>query len=263
MSTKKTISGKVVRVKQPERFQIEWRPWALDQLISKDHRVRTVWAYVESLELPGLYDKIESVEGKAGRDTVDPKILFSLWMFATIESVSSARQVTRLSERDLAYMWICGGVSVNHHMLSDFRTADSEVLNKLLTDTIATLLHQKLITLEVIAQDGVRVRASAGTDSFRREKSLKEHQQRAQAHVQSLAHQQEDGQPAQDARTQSAVERAAREREERIAQGTSATEGKPQERNQPGCSLQHDGSSSPQHEDGRRRVSTGLQCTTW
>lgn len=218
MGTKKTLSGKVVRVKRPERSQIEWRPWALDQLIAKDHRVRTVWAYVDSLELPGLYDKIESVEGKAGRDTVDPKILFALWMFATIESVSSARQLARLSERDLAYMWICGGVSVNHHMLSDFRTAHSEVLNQLLTDTIATLLHQKLITLEVIAQDGVRVRANAGTDSFRREKTLQEHQQRARTHVQSLAQQQEDGQPAQDARTKSAVERAAREREERIAQ---------------------------------------------
>lgn len=218
MSTKKTLSGKVVRVKQPERLQVEWRPWALDQLIAKDHRVRMVWAYVDSLDLSGLYDKIDSVEGKAGRDTVDPKILFALWMFATIESVSSARQLARLCERDLAYMWICGGVSVNHHMLSDFRTAHSQFLNKLLTDTIATLLHQNLITLEVVAQDGVRVRASAGTDSFRGEKTLKEHQQRARAHVQSLDQQEEDGQQAKNARTQSAVERAAREREERIAQ---------------------------------------------
>jgi len=150
----------VVRVKRPERAQVRWRDASLDQLVPRDHRVRAVWAYVESLDVSPLYAKIQAVEGGAGRDAVDPRILLALWMFATIEGVSSARHLERLAERDIAYMWICGDVGVNHHLLSDFLTAHGGFLEQLLTNTIAALLHQNLVTLETVAQDGMRVRAA-------------------------------------------------------------------------------------------------------
>lgn len=140
------------RVKRPERKQIEWMSASLDQLIPADHRVRIVWCYVDSLDFTPLYQQIQAVEGQPGRDATDPKILMALWMFATIEGVSSARQLDRLSKRDLAYLWICGGVGVNYHMLSDFHTGHREFLDRLLTDTIATLMPQGLVTLETVAQ---------------------------------------------------------------------------------------------------------------
>lgn len=226
MSIKTTPSGKRVRVKRPERNQVQWRPFALDQLLPSDHKARIVWAYVQSLDLSPLYESIESVEGEAGRDTVDPQILFALWMFATLESVSSARQLERLCERDLAYMWICGEVGVNHHMLSDFRSQHGELLEQLLTDTIATLLHQGLVKLEIVAQDGVRVRAHAASDSFRQEKTLKDHQRKAREHIQKLREESENEQQRgqADARTQAAQQRAAREREERIEQALEELE---------------------------------------
>lgn len=207
-----------VRVQRPERFQIQWRDAALDQLIPKDHRVRAVWAYVDSLDLTPLYQRIQAVEGGAGRAAVDPKILMALWMFAIIEGVSSARHLARLCERDLAYMWICGDVGVNYHLLADFRTAQGEFLDELLTDTIATLLHQGIVTLETVAQDGVRVRAHAGSRSFRREKSLKACRQAAEEQVQRLREESEHDadNDASNARRKAAAERAARERQERV-----------------------------------------------
>src|SRR5690606_6200521 len=116
---------------------------------------------------------IRALPGSGGRNAVDPKILLALWMFATIEGVSSARHLARLCERDLAYRWLCGGVGVNYHLLSDFRAGQGAFLDELLTDTIATLLRQQVVTLASVAQDGMRVRAHAGTGSFRREKTLK------------------------------------------------------------------------------------------
>ena len=175
-----------VRVKRPQRDQIQWRDAALDQMIPKDHRVRAVWAYVDSLDLKPLYRKIRAVEGGVGRDAVDPKILMALWMFAIIEGVSSARHLARLCERDLAYMWICGEVGVNYHLLSDFRTDHGEFLDELLTDTIATLMHQDIVTLETVAQDGMRVRANAGSGSFRRKKTLEECRREAAEQVKKL-----------------------------------------------------------------------------
>lgn len=197
-----------------------WQAASLDQLIAEDHRVRVVWAYVDSLDLSPLYGKIQAVEGKAGRDAVDPKILMALWIFATIEAVSSARQLDRLCERDLAYMWLCGGVGVNYHLLSDFRTAHGEFLDDLLSDTIGTLIHQGLVTLETIAQDGMRVRASAGSSSFRREQTLEECRRQAREQVRKLREESEDESDTDcsNTRREAARKRAAQERQERVEQ---------------------------------------------
>lgn len=209
-----------VRVKRPERFQVQWRDASLDQLIPKDHRVRAIWAYVDSLDVRPLYRKIQAVEGGPGRDAVDPKILMALWMLATVEGISSARHLDRLCERDLAYMWICGEVGVNYHLLADFRTEHGEFLDELLTDTIATLIHQRVVTLETVAQDGMRVRASAGSGSFRREKSLRQCRREAAEQVRRLREESRDELDfdASNARRRAAAERAAAEQERRVEQ---------------------------------------------
>lgn len=214
------VSAVRVRVKRPQRDQVQWRDASLEQLVPKDHRVRAVWAYVDSLDLTPLYQLIRAVEGGVGRDAVDPKILMALWMWAIIEGISSARHVVRLCESDFVYMWICGEVGVNNHLLSDFRTDHGEFLDELLTDTIATLIHAEVVTLETVAQDGMRVRAHAGSGSFRRKKSLEECRQEAAEQVQRLRDESDDdsasGGDASNARRKAAVERAARERAERV-----------------------------------------------
>ncbi len=216
------VSSVQARVKRPHRDQIQWRDASLDQLVPKDHRVRAVWAYVDSLDLTALYQKIRAVEGGVGRDAVDPKILMALRMWAIIEGISSARQVARNCEKDFTYLWICGEVGANYHLLSDFRTDHGDFLDELLTDTIATLMHAEIVTLETVAQDGMRVRANAGSGSFRRKKSLEQCRQEAAEQVQRLREENDDdsanGQDASRTRRQAAMERAAREREERVAE---------------------------------------------
>jgi transposase len=206
------------RVNKPVRNQIRWVDASLDQLIPRDHRVRAVWAYVERLDVAPLYETIQAVEGGVGRDAVDPKILLALWMFATIEGISSARHIDRLCKRDLAYMWICGEVGVNYHLISDFRTGHGEFLDTLLTDTIATLIYQEVITLETVAQDGMRVRASAGSGSFRRRKTLEECREEAARQVQILKEemQNEAANDQSNKRQEAAKKRAAEERLQRV-----------------------------------------------
>lgn len=206
-----------VRVSCPQRQQVEMQFLSLDQMVPDDHRVRVVWAYVDGLDLGPLYALIRAVERRPGRDAVDPKILVALWLFATLEGVTSARQLERCCERDLIYRWICGGVSVNHHLLSDFYTSHETFLDDLLTDSIATLLHQKVVSLDTVTQDGMRVRASAGSSSFRREKTLIECRDAAAKRLEELRAERESepSNEAIDARRQKARERAAREQVER------------------------------------------------
>ena len=219
MNIKNSQKG-TARVKVPERRQVIWRDISLDEMLAADHRARIVWGYVDSLDLSRLYAKINAVQGKAGRDAVDPRILLAIWMFATIEGISSARQLDRLCKRDAAYMWICGGVGVNYHLLSDFRSGHVDFLDQLLTDTVATLMHQGLVTLNKVAQDGMRVRASAGTSSFRRQGTLEKHRKAAAEQVERLREESENesGDGVSDKRTAAAGKRAAEEREARIAQ---------------------------------------------
>lgn len=205
------------RTKRPERTQVEMRFLSLDQWLDADHRVRMVNQYVDSLDLTELYLPIKATEGHVGRDPIEPRVLFALWLFATLEGITSARRIEELTQRDIAYMWICGGVSVNHHTLSDFRAAHGELLERILTDSIAVLLHNGLITLDTIAQDGMRVRASAGSSSFRTAEGLEKARLQAQDYMDEL-NQNQDQPSANSNRQAAARQRAAREQLERIEQ---------------------------------------------
>lgn len=206
------------RVKLAERTQVEMQLLSLDQWLDKSHRVRIVWQYAESIDLSELYGRIKATEFNVGRDAIDPRILFALWLMATIEGFTSARRLAELTTRDIPYMWICGGVSVNYHTLSDFRVNHGDLLKRIMVDSIGVLLHQNLVTLNTVAQDGMRVRASAGASSFRRKQTLEECLEEAEAHLEKLEAEQEDDPGGGDRRLKAAALRAARERSERIAE---------------------------------------------
>jgi transposase len=204
------------RLRRADRNQVEMRTLAIDALLAEDHPARLVWQYVEGLDVSGLTAKIRAVEGSAGRDAMDPRIPLALWLYATVDGVGSARQLARLCTDHVAYEWICGGVSVNYHSLSDFRTAHPAFLDELLTQSVATLMHQGLVTLHRVAQDGMRVRASAGASSFRRRKTLEACQEEAAEQMASLRAELESDPDAGNRRRQAARQRAARERLEGV-----------------------------------------------
>src|SRR6516165_10902789 len=204
------------RVRTANRHQVVFRAAALDELIPPDHPARTVWEYVEGLDLTPLYQAIKAVEGNPGRPPIDPKILMALWLYATIDGVGSARQLDELCHRHAAYQWILGDVSINYHTLSDFRTAHGELLDRLLTQSVAVLVAEGLVDLNRVAQDGMRVRASAGAASFRRRPTLEEALAQAEAQVEALRAEVEEDPAASDRRQRGARERAARERAERV-----------------------------------------------
>lgn len=176
-----------LRLATADRSQIGWDMMCLDDLLAADHRARAVWDYVERADLSALYDRVRAVEGEAGRPPIDPAILMALWLYATLEGVGSARLLERLCERDLAYRWLCGGVGVNYHTLSDFRVEAGAVLDGLLTRSMAALVSAGVVGLDCVAVDSVRVRAGAGKSSFRSASRLKELHQLAEQKVAALA----------------------------------------------------------------------------
>lgn len=162
------------RLLVPERYQVEIRTAALDDMIADDHQVRFIWEFVNKLDFSKILNKIKSVENGPGRSATDPRIFLSLWILAIIEGIGSARTIERYCDEHLAFKWLCGGVSVNYHSISDFRTNHGEELDNLLTESVAILMHKGLVNLKRVSQDGMKVKAHAGKGSFHREPTLKD-----------------------------------------------------------------------------------------
>jgi transposase len=206
-----------VRLQRANRQQVEMRLVSLDELVPPEHRVRVVWAMVQSYDLSRFYARIQAVEGEAGRPAIDPQILVALWLFATLEGVGSARALAKLCEESLPYLWLLGGIGVNYHTLADFRVNLEGELDELLTTSVAALLQEGLVDLERTAQDGVRIRASAGASSFRRAETLEKCLQAAEQHIQQLKAQSEAGENEPlSARQQAAQQRHAQQKVERV-----------------------------------------------
>ncbi len=151
------------RLRQANRNQVELRACDLESLLPEDHRARLVWGYVVHQDLSKLFEAIKARGSNAGRAAIDPRILFALWLYATLDGVGSGREVARLSLEHDAYRWICGGVSVNYHAINDFRAGNEALMDELLTDNVAALAAAGAISLQRVAQDGMRVRADCGS----------------------------------------------------------------------------------------------------
>ena len=208
------------RVLRPVRYQPQWLPRTLDEVLAEDHPARAIWGFLEKLDLSAFYGSIKATLDRPGRSTTDPQVLLAVWLLATVEGIGSARRLARLCQEHDAYRWLCGGVPINYHMLSDFRGAHPGALDELLTQIVASLTTAGAVTLERVAQDGMRVRASAGAgaSSFRRQETLETHLEAARAQVERLAKEREHPDPGVNQRERAARERAARERVERVEQ---------------------------------------------
>jgi len=211
------VAASAPRMKLPDRSRIDPDPKRLDDLIPPGHKARLVWELVRGLDPTPLYAQIKAVEGHAGRPPIDPQILVALWLYATDEGIAKARELYRRCYDCDPYKWLRGGVDVNYHTLSDFRTQHPEWLKEQVVTNIAALRADGLASLDVLGQDGMRVRASAGNDSFKREATL---QQLLDEAEQQWDHLQQDFEQETklSTREQAAQARAVRERIERLKQ---------------------------------------------
>ena len=213
------------RVLKASRNQPGWEMVDLEALLVAGHPARLVWAFVAQMDLEGFYVEIGSRDGAAGRPAADPAVLLALWLFATVEGVGSARELERLVERDAAYRWIAGGVPVNYHGLADFRSGHGELLDKLLSESVAALMAEGLVELNEVLADGTKVQASAGKGSFGGAERMARIERIAAERIAALKQEIEADPGSSVKRRKAAQARAARELGERAARAARALAG--------------------------------------
>jgi predicted secreted protein len=130
--------------------------------------------------------------------------------------VGSARELDRLTSQDLAYRWVACGVPVNYHGLADFRVAHADVLDGLLTKTLAAFMAEGLFDADEIVVDGTKIKASAGKSSYKRALCLDEAEAAAKGRVVALKAEVDADPAASSKRTQAARARGLRQTQERI-----------------------------------------------
>src|SRR5262245_47259581 len=136
-----------IRFRCPDR-SILADPRSLDQLLPDDHPVRALWQQVEAMDLALLLQGYKARHGRPGRPPIDVRILVALWLYATDQGVCCASQLDRLCRDHLVYRWICGGVAVNPHSLSDFRVAHLDWLLHQFRLGVADLIADGLVGLD-------------------------------------------------------------------------------------------------------------------
>jgi transposase len=256
------------RLRRPDRAQMLMRPCSLDELLPDDHDARLVWQLVETWDLSKFLDAIRARGEAPGRAATDPKLLVALWLYAATKGVAGGRELARLCETDDAYRWLCGTVSVNYHMLNDFRVKDEAALNGLMTGMLAVLIRGGLVTVSRIAQDGTRVRAGAGANSFKRRDTIERALQQAQAHLEIIQRQAERAEDATE-RRRTAEERTAQRKVDRMKQALgelakveaakAQQKAKPTKTNPPRASLTDPDARFMRMPDGGNRPAYNVQ----
>jgi transposase len=202
------------RVKAVHRAQTMMKVVEVELLIEEDHPARAIWAFVGRLDLQPFYAPIEAVEGVAGRQPWDPRVLVCLWIYAYSRGIGSAREMARRCAYDPAFQWLTGMEQINYHTLSDFRVRHGSQLEELFVQVLGLLSAEGLVSLERVMHDGTKIKACAGADSFRREEKVQAHLAAARQQVQAMG----DPQADESERQRGARDRAARERQSRLEQ---------------------------------------------
>jgi transposase len=205
-----------LRLETAERRQVEFQQSCLDELLPLDHRARGVWEYVEALDLSELYGRVRTTVQASGRPAIDPAILVSLWLYATLEGVGSARLLDRQCKTDLAYLWLLGGVSVNYHTLADFRTETGEMLDRLLSQSVTALIASNAVDVRCLAVDGMKMQSLASGRSFRSAGRLAELHRAAEQTVRKLRTELDEDPAASERRLKARRLAAAEDRERRL-----------------------------------------------
>lgn len=202
-----------VRTGEPQRAQGVIRFEIPEETLPADHRARVLWRIVSQLELSSFLSEAKAVEGHQGRDQTSVRMLLTLWLYAISVNVGSGREIERRLGSDPAFQWIIGDKRVGRTTLNEFRVSHPKAIEKVFTDVLGVLMNKGLVSLDLVAQDGTRVRASASSPSFRSASAISDCRRQAALHLRAVLAQADE---TDDVQQQRAREAKARDFQRRV-----------------------------------------------
>lgn len=155
-----------------DRFQIQMR--SMEEFIDKENAVRFVDAFVEQLELDKLGFQVAPLKTE-GRPAFNPKVYLKLYFYGYLNGLRSSRKLEKEAIRNVELHWLLEGLAPNYHSISDFRKIYPKALKTTFKLFVLFLKDSQLITGEVVAMDGTKVRASNSKKSNYSQKKIERH----------------------------------------------------------------------------------------
>ena len=202
-----------IRTSEPQRAQGVIRFEIPEETLPSDHRARLLRGIVSQLDLSSFLSEAKAFEGHQGRDQTSVRMLLTLWLYAISVNVGSGREIERQLGSDPAFQWIVGDKRVGRTTLNEFRVSHPKALEKVFGDVLGVLMSKGLVSLDLVAQDGTRVRASASSPSFRSASALADCRRQAALHLRAVLAQADD---TDDEQQQRAREAKARDFQRRV-----------------------------------------------
>lgn len=191
-----------------------------EDLLPPSHPARLLWDVLGQFDLSPFLVDTRTAQGATGRSELSPRMKLTLWLYGISEGIGSAREIATRTTTEVAFRWIVGDLSIGHHCLSEFRAEHGAAMDALFTDVVSQLLARGLISLQVLALDGTRVRAAAGAPSFRSYGSLLECREQAALHLKAVLAQADD--PTLTRAQKARREAAARDVQQRVEEAIGA-----------------------------------------
>lgn len=140
---------------KPDYNQLFVLPPSLENWIPKDHPVRFIRAFVDSLDLQSLGFKERKCED--GRPNYSSNLLLKVWLYGYFEKTYSSRALEKACKKDLPLIWLTGLNYPDHNTIWRFFQNNQQVLKHVFSQSVRIAVKGNLVSLALQAVDGTKI----------------------------------------------------------------------------------------------------------
>lgn len=164
----------MIYIKGKDRNQSVLFPESLEQIIDKDHEVRFIDLFVETIRIAD-FDFVVKTGTTEGRPPYNPKDLLKLFIYGYLNSIRSSRVLEKECSRNIEVMWLMKQLTPDHNTISNFRRDNEKAIRKVFQYTVQIAKDFELIGGKLIAGDSTKLRAQNSKKNNFNAKKIEKH----------------------------------------------------------------------------------------
>jgi transposase len=140
------------------REQLVLFPHRLDEAVPPDHPVRLLDEVLRRLDWSGWEERYER---KRGRPPLHPRVVAGPILHGLTLGIRSSRRLEDACRNRVDFLWLVEGRTIDHATFCEFINRFGEATKDLFVRVCSVAMEMGLITLNLVALDGTRVRSNS------------------------------------------------------------------------------------------------------
>ena len=125
------------------RYQVILVSQSIEEYVPENDPVRAYGDFVDALDFDQL--GIEIYPNKVGNSEYDPKAMLKLFVYGCSYGVKSSRKLERATHHDLSFIWLMGGLKLDHKTIAEFRRRNIKLIQNVLKKCVRMCIKVDLI----------------------------------------------------------------------------------------------------------------------